>query len=128
MPETVRELLPRLRDPKFTRVLLVTLPEATPVHEAARLQSDLERAAITPFAWVVNQSLMPVETSDPVLRSRQAGERAYIDEVIEQHAERVALVPWMREPPVGVAGLRAMVEGQGGTDGKSAERAHGRSG
>jgi arsenite-transporting ATPase len=107
MPETVRELLPRLRDPGFTRILLVTLPEATPVHEAARLQSDLARAEIRPFAWVVNQALTPVETTDPVLTSRQVNERAYIDEVIEKHSERVALVPWLTTPPVGSVGLRA---------------------
>jgi arsenite-transporting ATPase len=35
LPESVEKLLPRLRDPDFTRVLIVTLPEATPVHEAA---------------------------------------------------------------------------------------------
>ena len=46
MPESVRQLLPRLRDPAFTRVLLVTLPEATPVHEAQALQADLARAGI----------------------------------------------------------------------------------
>ena len=40
IPDAVRELLPRLRDPQATRVILVTLPEATPVHEAARLQDD----------------------------------------------------------------------------------------
>jgi anion-transporting ArsA/GET3 family ATPase len=56
IPEAVRGLLPRLRDGRFTRVVLVTLPEATPVHEAARLQQDLVRAGIQPFAWVVNQS------------------------------------------------------------------------
>jgi len=107
MPETVRELLPRLRDPGFTRILLVTLPEATPVHEAARLQSDLARAEIRPFAWVINQALTPVETTDPVLTSRQMNERAYIDEVIEKHSERVALVPWLATPPIGSEGLRA---------------------
>jgi len=107
MPETVRELLPRLRDPGFTRILLVTLPEATPVHEAARLQSDLARAEIYPFAWVINQALTPVETTDPILTSRQANERVYIDEVIEKHSERVALVPWLAKPPVGSEGLRA---------------------
>ncbi len=42
MPESVEQLLPRLRDPGFTRVLIVTLPEATPVHEAAQLQDDLK--------------------------------------------------------------------------------------
>ena len=71
MPESVRELLPRLRDPEFTRVLIVTLPEATPVHEAASLQRDLLRAGITPFAWVINQSLTPLPVTDPVLKSRK---------------------------------------------------------
>jgi hypothetical protein len=52
MPEAVEKLLPRLRDPEFTRVLIVTLPEATPVHEAAKLEVDLKRARISPFAWV----------------------------------------------------------------------------
>jgi arsenite-transporting ATPase len=113
MPEAVRELLPRLRDPGFTRILLVTLPEATPVHEAARLQSDLARAEIHPFAWVINQALTPVETTDPVLTSRQMNERAYIDEVIEKHSGRVALVPWLIESPTGSAGLFAMLTGRG---------------
>jgi arsenite-transporting ATPase len=111
MPDTVRELLPRLRDPDFTRILLVTLPEATPVHEAARLQSDLARAEIHPFAWVINQALTPVETADPVLTSRQMNERAYIDEVIEKHSRRVALIPWLVESPTGSAGLSAMLTG-----------------
>ncbi|HJX63096.1 MAG TPA: arsenical pump-driving ATPase [Polyangia bacterium] len=113
MPETVRELLPRLRDPDFTRILLVTLPEATPVHEAARLQNDLARAEIHPFAWVINQALTPVTTTDPVLQSRQANEQAYIDEVVEKHSKRVALVPWMSEPPTGSAGLSAMLAANG---------------
>jgi arsenite-transporting ATPase len=107
MPESVRELLPRLRDPEFTRILLVTLAEATPVHEAARLQRDLARAEIRPFAWVINQSLTPVETTDPVLRSRQANEDPYISEVTDRLAAKVAMIPWLAEPPVGVSGLRA---------------------
>ena len=55
MPQAVRALLPRLRDRDFTKAIIVTLPEATPVHEAERLQEDLARAGITPFAWVINQ-------------------------------------------------------------------------
>jgi arsenite-transporting ATPase len=93
MPESVRELLPRLRDPAFTRVLLVTLAEATPVHEALALQADLARAGITPFAWIVNQSLSSVETTDPVLAARRAAERPYLDEV-QAAAKRLAVVPW----------------------------------
>ena len=49
IPDTVRRLLPQLRDPEFTKILIVALPEATPVHEAARFQNDLLRAAITPL-------------------------------------------------------------------------------
>ena len=97
IPAAVRELLPRLRDPEFTRVLLVTLPEATPVHEAAQLQRDLARAGITPFAWVVNQSLTPLAVDDPVLASRQRRERRYVDEV-QELATRVALTPWGEFP------------------------------
>jgi arsenite-transporting ATPase len=92
-PEEVRRLLPRLRDPEFTRVLLVTLAEATPVHEAAALQRDLERAQIRPFAWVVNQSLSAVATSDPVLLQRRAQEAKYLREVASL-STRAVLVPW----------------------------------
>jgi len=101
--------LPRLRDPNFTRVLLVTLPEATPVHEAARLESDLARAQIRPFAWVINQALTPIKTTDNVLVRRRANERVYIDEVTGGWAERVALVPWLPGPPVGSAALSEML-------------------
>ena len=84
MPEAVEQLLPRLRDPDFTRVLIVTLPEATPVHEAAKLQDDLQRAGIAPFAWVINQSLTPLAVTDPVLVSRRAHEARYLREVVDR--------------------------------------------
>ncbi|MBK9266757.1 MAG: arsenical pump-driving ATPase [Polyangiaceae bacterium] len=92
-PEEVRRLLPRLRDPSFTKILLVTLPEATPVHEAAALQRDLLRAEIRPFAWVVNQSLVPLSVTDLVLARRRVNEVRFHAEVREL-ASRVALVPW----------------------------------
>jgi len=94
MPESVRELLPRLRDPEFSRVLIVTLPEATPVHEAASLQRELLRAEITPYAWVINQSLQPLSVQDPVLRSRRMHEQPFIREVSEKLSTRTVLVPW----------------------------------
>ena len=109
MPESVRELLPRLRDPELTRVLIVTLPEATPVHEAAQLQRDLVRAEIQPFAWVINQSLTPLRVTDPVLCARRQQELAYIREVTGGLAERVALIPWQAEPLVGFGPLRALM-------------------
>jgi len=92
--DAVRSLLPRLRDPIFTRVVLCTVAEATPVHEAAALQTDLRRASIEPYAWVVNQSLAPLQLSDPVLRARREQELRYIDEVTGIHARRAFLAAW----------------------------------
>ncbi|MEK9753364.1 MAG: arsenical pump-driving ATPase, partial [Rhodospirillaceae bacterium] len=86
VPEAVANLLPRLRDPKFTRVILCALAEATPVHEAAELQRDLGRAGIATYAWVINQSLAPLPVTDPVLTARRAQERRYIAEVVDEHA------------------------------------------
>jgi len=103
--ESVEKLLPRLRDPNFTRVLVVTLPEATPVHEAAKLQEDLRRAEIEPFAWVINQSLVPLSVTDRTLKLRQQHELPYIDEVNSQLAQRVSLIPWQVKPPTGRRGL-----------------------
>lgn len=109
LSESVENLLPRLRDPNFTRVLVVTLPEATPVHEAAKLQADLRRAEIKPFAWIINHSLTPLAVTDPLLQHRQQHELPFIEEVKSQHAQRVALVPWQLEPPTGIAGLQKLL-------------------
>jgi arsenite/tail-anchored protein-transporting ATPase len=109
MPESVEHLLPRLRDPEFTRVLIVTLPEATPVHEAAQLQKDLRRAEIEPYAWVINQSLAPLPVTDPILRGRQQHEQQYIQEVMAVHAHRAALISWQIDPPIGYQALKRLV-------------------
>ena len=112
MPESVKQLLPRLRDPDVTRVLIVTLAEATPVHEAGKLQDDLRRAEIEPFAWVINQSLVPLSVTDPVLRCRQHREESFIAEVEEEFSHRVALIPWQISPPTGLVGLRHLLDTQ----------------
>ena len=113
MPPSVEKLLPRLRDPDFTRVLIVTLAEATPVHEAASLQRDLRRAAIEPYAWIVNQSLTPRAITDPLLLERQRHEQRYLREVTETQASRTALIPWQIEPPIGRAGLEQLLGNSG---------------
>ena len=108
MPEAVTQLLPRLRDPEFTRVIVVTLAEATPVHEAERLQRDLARAGIAPFAWVIEQSLLASGARDPLLAQRGEYEIPFIRRVADQLAPRCALVPWLAQPPVGVVGLQQL--------------------
>lgn len=109
MPDSVKHLLPRLRDPEYTRVFIVTLPEFTPVHEAASLQADLRRAGIEPFAWVVNQSLRPLAITHPLLKVRRENERPHIEEVRRQ-TQRMAVVPWLTREPVGVEGLRQITQ------------------
>lgn len=108
IPDSVSRLLPQLRDPDFTRILIVTLPEATPVHEASRLQDDLRRAAIEPYAWVINQSFHATETWDALLLQRGEVEARYIAEVRDKLARRVVLIPWQAEAPVGTTRLRRL--------------------
>ena len=78
VPAEVSELLARLRDPEFARMLVVTLAESTPVQEAERLQADLRRAGIEPFGWVINASLTASATTHPTLaRPRRRRARAH---------------------------------------------------
>lgn len=105
IPPEVRDLLPRLRDPLFCRVVLVTLPEATPVHEAEQLAADLKRAGIAPFAWVINQSWAGHPVVDPVLLGRQAQEGPFIERACTRLNNRVAVIPWQKDEPVGLERL-----------------------
>ncbi len=107
VPPEVESLLDRLADPAFTQILVVTLAEPTPVHEAEALQEDLLRAGIRPAAWVVNQSLIASGTVDPVLATMAAHEARWIDEAA-RIGGRVALVGWQMLPPVGAANLLAL--------------------
>ncbi|MFA7278806.1 MAG: arsenical pump-driving ATPase [Sterolibacterium sp.] len=110
MPEAVRSLLPRLRDADFTKVLIVTLPEATPVHEAERLQNDLARAKIFPFAWVINQSLLASGTRNPMLAQRGQYEIPFIRRVVDGLSSRCALIPWLPKAPIGAKGLAQLTQ------------------
>lgn len=100
--------LMRLQDADYTKVILVALPETTPVSEAASLQDDLRRARIEPWAWVVNRSLARTGTADPLLQRRIAGEAAQIARIRGGLARRMFLLPFRAEPPVGVPALLAL--------------------
>lgn len=109
IPESVIKLLPRLRNPEETDVVIVTLAEATPVIEATRLQEDLKRAQIDPKWWVINQSLYGTETKDPVLKGRAVAEKQWIKKVKEELSDRCALIPWMKEEKIGYHNLKEMI-------------------
>lgn len=100
----------RLQDPEQTKILIVTLPETTPVLEAERLQDDLCRAGIEPWAWIVNSSLAVTATTQPLLRQRAIAERAQIARVRDELSKRFAVVPMTLEEPVGIDKLRALSE------------------
>jgi arsenite-transporting ATPase len=104
--------LTRLRDPAYTKVLIVTLPEPTPVLEAEQLQNELRRAGIEPFAWVINASLAAARPKDPVLVQRAQAEIEQIHKVQERCVKRVVIVPWVTEEPVGPERLRHLATEQ----------------
>ncbi len=97
VPNSVKELLPRLRDNSFTEVLIVTLAEATPVFEASRLKNDLERAGIFNKWWVVNQSLLFSNTTNPLLQVRAQNEKRWIKSIMEISNNNCAVIPINRE-------------------------------
>jgi arsenite-transporting ATPase len=102
--------LMRLQDPAYTRVLLVTLPETTPVSEASALQDDLRRAGIAPYGWVVNKSMAITGTRDPLLRARIRGEKVQIERVKRDCAERVYGLDFRSVTPVGLEELKRIAE------------------
>jgi len=101
--------LMRLQDPEYTKIILVTLPETTPVSQAQALQDDLRRAHIEPFAWVINKSMLAAGTRDPLLGARLQGEQTQMDRVTRGLSKRTFLVPWKPRAPVGVAELTSLV-------------------
>ena len=95
----------QLQDPKQTKILIVTLAEKTPVLEAANLQSDLQRAGIKPWAWVVNNSIAATKSTSALLHQRALNELVEINSVAKQYSKRYAVVPMLKDEPVGVKRL-----------------------
>jgi arsenite-transporting ATPase len=101
--------LMRMQDPSYTRIILVTLPETTPVSQAAALQEDLRRAHIEPYAWVLNRSVLAAKPRDPLLVARLAGEVRQIQRIRPALAERLFVIPFQSEPPVGLTALHRLL-------------------
>ncbi len=108
VPAEVSELLSRLRDPDFARMLVVTLAESTPVYEADRLQADLRRAGIEPLGWIINASLAKSGTTHTTLRARATAELEHIQRVRERSPNATWLVSWQPGTPEGTDALRRL--------------------
>lgn len=98
----------QLQDSRQTKMVIVTLPETTPVLEAEELHADLRRAGIEPWAWVINSSLAAAAPTDPLLAARALAERTHIARVQDAVA-RVAIVPWQADEPVGREHLQTLI-------------------
>jgi arsenite-transporting ATPase len=92
--ESDKKLLPRLRDASETQVIIVTLPEATPVFEAMRLVEDLDRAGIKSKWWVINKSIYLTETKSSFLKAKALNEVKWIQKVAEISKGSFAVIPW----------------------------------
>lgn len=103
--------LMRLQDPEQTKVILVTLAETTPRLEAEGLEADLQRAGITPWAWVVNNSLAAARPTSEFLQRRAASETAELDAICSVPGRRLAVVPMLAVEPVGSEALDALSRG-----------------
>ncbi len=100
----------QLQNPRQTRILLVTLAETTPVLEAAGLQDDLRRAGIEPWAWIINNSIAATTVESPLLCRRARNELADIEAVSTLHAKRYAVVPLLKEEPIGLQRLLTLAQ------------------
>lgn len=94
VPDSVSRLLPRLRNKDETEVVIVTLPEATPVYEAERLQADLHRAGIHNKWWIVNSCISLVSTNNPFLQSKAQSEYTWIEKVKKLSNDNIVLMKW----------------------------------
>ncbi len=89
-----------LQDPEYSKLLIVTVPETTPITEAAKLQEDLRRSNIEPYAWIANQSMAATDISDPLLKQRAAEEIPLLEEIEKKHAKKLYAIPWIAEDQV----------------------------
>ncbi len=94
-----------LQDAAHTKIISVTLPEVTPVSQAAALQDDLRRAGVEPYASVLDKSVLAAGTQDPLLAARLAGERKQIERMPDGLSGRVFTMSWLTMPPIGFAEL-----------------------
>lgn len=97
IPETVKKLLPRLRNANETEVIIVTLAETTPVYEAMRLEEDLKRAGIAAKWWVINSSMYATETTNQLLKARASHEIEWLNKVDEISNSHFAIIKWNAE-------------------------------
>ena len=94
IPESVKKLLPRLRNANETEVIIVTLAEATPVYEAKRLEEDLKRAMIATKWWAINSSLYKTGTTNKLLFAKASNEIEWINKVDIHAKGNFAVIPW----------------------------------
>ena len=94
IPESVKNLLPMLRNANETEILIITLAETTPVYEAMRLESDLKRAGINSKWWIINASLYATKTANKTLKAKASNEIEWINKVDKHSNGNFAVIEW----------------------------------
>ena len=94
IPDSVKNLLPMLRNADETEVLIITLAETTPVYETMRLESDLKRAGINSKWWIINVSLYVTETMNKTLKAKASNEIEWINKVDKHSNGNFAVIGW----------------------------------
>jgi arsenite/tail-anchored protein-transporting ATPase len=94
IPESAKKLLPRLKNTYETEVVIMTLPETTPVYEAMRLEEDLKRANINTKWWVINSSLYYTKTTNKMLAAKASNEIEWINKVDVHANGNFAVIGW----------------------------------
>lgn len=110
VPIAIQHLLPTLRDKDKTSILITTLPEATPVYEAARLQNDLKRAGLNVSHWIVNQSFINIKTVNPLLSQKAKHEVKWLEKINTLSNNHTVIIPWSLKEPTGLDGLHTLLE------------------
>ena len=102
--------LMKIQDPRYTQVILVTLPETTPVSQAAELHQGLRHAGVEPYAWVLNRSFAAAGSVDPVLRARMVEERRQMTRIQGGLAQRLNVIPFMTQRLAGAEALSQIAQ------------------
>ncbi len=82
------------------KIVIISLAEATPTHEAEDLQEDLQRAGIKPFGWIINRNFAVSGSSDPLICAKGLSELSFIKETANSLSKRTVVMPWVVEEGV----------------------------
>jgi arsenite/tail-anchored protein-transporting ATPase len=92
----LRDLLPRLQSSE-TSIIIVSLPEQTPILEAKRLQDELSRASLPHKWWIVNRSYRLAGFESGILKQKGKQEGHWINEANRLSRGNLVVLPFCKQ-------------------------------